>query len=716
MLELWGGIECTVNRLGGRYVDQIALTGHDRRADDLARIARLGMRTLRYPVLWERVVRDGWSWCDDRLAELRRLKIRPIVGLLHHGSGPPDTDLLDAALPQGLAAHAAAVAARYPWVEDWTPVNEPLTTARFSGLYGLWYPHGRDDRSFVAMLLNQIGAIRAAMAAIRDIIPTARLLQTEDLGHTHATAPLAYQAAFENARRWLSLDLLTGRVGRRHPLRRWLTENGACSRLLDTWAAEPLPPDIIGINHYLSSERFLDHRLELYPHDQHGGNGRDRYVDTLAIRRREVETRGIDRLLAAAWARYRLPLAITESHNGSTREEQARWLFEVWGAAKRLQRRRVDIRAVTAWAVFGSLDWDSLVTQMRGHYESGLFDVRAHSPRPTLLATMAQQLAAGQEPDHPVLAAPGWWRRPDRFLDGIPSPPAPGRPILVIGASGTLGQAFARICAMRGLAVRALSRAECDAVDPKQVRTVLAALRPWAVINTAGYVRVDDAEREPDLARLANVTAASALAAATADADLPLLTFSSDLVFDGRQPRPYVEGDKVNPLSIYGATKVEAESSVLASCKRALVVRSSAFFGPWDDWNFVTTALRRLRGEGRFEASRDHIVTPTYVPDLVERSLDLLIDGATGVWHLANSTPISWVELARQAAYRAGVDPEHVVGRSGQELGWTANRPRQSSLASERGHSLPSLDDALDRYIHAVSAIERERLNAGVVA
>ena len=104
------------------------------------------------------------------------------------------------------------------------------------------------------------------------------------------------------------------------------------------------------------------------------------------------------------------------------------------------------------------------------------------------------------------------------------------------------------------------------------------------------------------------------------------------------------------------------------------------------------------------------------MPDLVERSLDLLIDGATGVWHLANSTPISWVELARQAAYRAGIDPEHVVGRSGQELGWTANRPRQSSLASERGHSLPSLDDALDRYIHAVSAIEREGLNAGVVA
>jgi dTDP-4-dehydrorhamnose reductase len=709
MLELWGGIECTVNRLGDCYLDQVALTGHDRRADDLVRVARLGIGTLRYPVLWEHIVRDGWGWSDRRLNELHRLKIRPIVGLLHHGSGPPHTDLLDAALPEGLAAHAAAVAARYPWIDDWTPVNEPLTTARFSGLYGLWYPHARDDRSFVAMLLNQLAAIRAAMAAIRDIIPTARLVQTEDLGHTHATAPLAYQAAYENARRWLSLDLLTGRVGRRHPMRRWLTTNGACPCLLDRWEAEPLAPDIIGVNHYLSSERFLDHRLERYPHDQRGGNGRDSYVDTLAVRSREVETRGIERLLAAAWMRYRLPLAITESHNGSTREEQARWLFEVWGAAKRLRRRGVDIRAVTAWAVFGSVDWDSLVTQMRGHYESGLFDAQAPSPRPTLLAAMAQQLAAGQEPDHPVLTAPGWWRRPDRFLDGTPSPPVPGRPILIIGAAGTLGQAFARICATRGLAVRALSRADCDAADSKQVQTVLAALHPWAVINTAGYVRVDDAEREPELARLANVTAVSALAAATADADLPLLTFSSDLVFDGRLPRPYVERDKVNPLSIYGATKVEAESAVLATCNRALVVRSSAFFGPWDDRNFVTTALRRLHGEGRFEASRDHIVTPTYIPDVVERSLDLLIDGAAGVWHLANSTQISWVELARQAAHRAGFDPEHVVGRSGHELGWTADRPRQSSLASERGRTMPSLDDALDRYFHAVSRPRRHR-------
>ncbi|WP_206667357.1 hypothetical protein, partial [Salmonella enterica] len=67
---------------------------------------------------------------------MQRLKLRPIVGLVHHGSGPPHTHLLDPAFAAGLAAFAGEVARRFPWVEDYTPVNEPLTTARFSALYG----------------------------------------------------------------------------------------------------------------------------------------------------------------------------------------------------------------------------------------------------------------------------------------------------------------------------------------------------------------------------------------------------------------------------------------------------------------------------------------------------------------------------------------------------------------------------------------------------
>src|SRR3954452_13355596 len=111
----------------------------------------------------------------------------PIVTLCHHGSGPHYTNLLDDGFAPGVADHASAVAARYPWVRDWTPINEPLTTARFSALYGYWYPHAKDDGSFVRALLVECSAIRQAMRAIREVTPEAKLVQTEDMGRTYST-------------------------------------------------------------------------------------------------------------------------------------------------------------------------------------------------------------------------------------------------------------------------------------------------------------------------------------------------------------------------------------------------------------------------------------------------------------------------------------------------------------------------------------------------
>ena len=157
-LELWAAPEATVNRVGERYLDQIELSGFARRLDDLDRLASLGARRIRFPLLWERTERgDGsldFAWADARMARLRELGVEPIAGLLHHGSGPRHTSLLDPDFPAKLAAYARAVAERYPWVQAWTPVNEPVTTARFSGLYGLWYPHRADDRGFVRALMN----------------------------------------------------------------------------------------------------------------------------------------------------------------------------------------------------------------------------------------------------------------------------------------------------------------------------------------------------------------------------------------------------------------------------------------------------------------------------------------------------------------------------------------------------------------------------------
>ncbi|MGZ8394952.1 MAG: family 1 glycosylhydrolase, partial [Nitrospira sp.] len=305
-MQLWAGVECTVNRVGDRYFEQLGRTGHDQRIADLDRFASLGISAIRYPILWERTAPNGlssaaWDWADRRLNRLAELGISPIVGLLHHGSGPQNTSLLDPDFPARLAEFAAAVARRYPWVAAYTPVNEPLTTARFSGLYGHWYPHGKDDKSFLKALTIQCRAIVLSMKAIRTSNPTAQLVQTEDGGRTFSTPALTDQADMENNRRLLSYDLLTGRVDAQHPLLPYLHREGVTDADLTWFAAAGCPPDILGLNYYLTSDRMLDERLDRYPVWSHGGNEAQAYADVPAVRAWAGGIAGFNDLLWSLW-------------------------------------------------------------------------------------------------------------------------------------------------------------------------------------------------------------------------------------------------------------------------------------------------------------------------------------------------------------------------------------------------------------------------------
>lgn len=707
-IALWGGVECTINRVGERLFSQLDRSGHLARVHDLDAFAALGLRAVRQPVLWEQVEAHGrrrpdWTWPDACMARLRALALDPIVGLLHHGAGPRGTGLDDPAFPARLAAYARRVAERYPHARDWTPVNEPLTTARFSGLYGLWAPHGRDPPTFWRVLHNQCKGTVLAMRAIRAVHPGARLVQTDDLGRTWSVPRLAYQAGFNNHLRWLSWDLLAGRVDRTHPLYGWLTGAAGAAPAEIAWFGDhPCPPDLLGVNYYVTSERYLDDALDRYPPPMHGGNGRDRYVDVEAARVLDPPPPGLASLLQEAWQRYAIPIAITEVHLGGHREEQLRWLAETWEQACLARAAGVDLRALTLWALLGSHDWDCLLTDGRNRYESGVYDVGSGNPRPTALATMARSLARGQAPAHPVLSAPGWWRRPSRLLHAPPVAPvqeSAARPVIITGATGTLGRAFARICAGRGLAYRLLDRAGLDIADAAAIERSFERFRPWAVVNAAGYVRVDEAERDHARCFRENVEGPALLAAACARHGVALVTFSSDLVFDGRRDAPYVEDDAVAPLNVYGRSKARAEAMVLDRHPGALVVRTSAFFGPWDEHNFVRMLLRALRAGSCFDAASDVTVSPTYVPDLVHACLDLLVDGECGLWHLSNGEAVTWSELACRAAAAGTADPARVRARTAGELGWLAPRPAYSALGSERGCCMPGLDDALSRYV-----------------
>lgn len=712
-IELWAGPECTVNRIGDRFGSQLHATGHWERAGDLDHLAGLNLAAIRYPLLWEHVAPDraderDWRWADERLARLRALGIRPIAGLVHHGSGPRYTDLLDEGFATGLAEHARAAAERYPWIRDWTPVNEPLTTARFSALYGLWYPHRRDERSFWLALLNQIDGVRMAMAAIRSVIPGARLIQTDDLGRTYATATLKDQAAFDNARRWMGWDLLCGRVTAGHPLWRRLCALGLEDRLRHI-ADRPCPPDIIGINHYPTSDRFLDHRIQRYPPALRGGNGRQFYADIEAVRVIDPPAPGLSGALREAWARYGIPIAITEAHNGCTREEQMRWLAAAWDAATDARKDGVEIVAVTAWALYGSAGWDRLLTG-GGRYEPGIFDVRAGSPRPTAAAAMLRRLGDrhGGTAHHPVLAGEPWWRRRDRFAHvAVPRAapmrehrraPPPDRiepaPLLILGATGTLGQALARACRQRNIAHRLTGRDTLDLACRDSMAATLDALRPWGVINAAGWVRVDDAEDDPAACLAANAEGPIELAGECARRGIATVHFSSDLVFAAG---PCDEAAQTAPLGAYGRSKAALEAGIAGLAGEHLVLRTAAFFSPFDEHNFAWAVASALRKGERFSAVDDHIVSPTYVPHLCDAVLDLAIDGAKGLHHLTNGGALSWAEFAIRIAESCGLDTVLIDPIAGSQSGWRAARPVNAAL-SAKAAMLPPLDEAIHAF------------------
>lgn len=277
------------------------------------------------------------------------------------------------------------------------------------------------------------------------------------------------------------------------------------------------------------------------------------------------------------------------------------------------------------------------------------------------------------------------------------------RPIVITGGTGTLGSAFQRLCVERGLDVRVTRRDELDIANPESVRRALGKLRPWLLINTAGYVRVDDAEADHTRCHRENTLGPEILARACERDDVQLVSFSSDLVFDGDKASPYEEHDVAVPLGVYGRTKLEAEQRVLAACPSALVIRTSAFFGPWDRHNFVSHVLGELKDRREVHAAADVQVSPTYVPDLVHTTLDLAIDGERGLWHLANEGVTTWAAFGKLAAEIAGHDAGGVTAVPSASLGWTARRPRFSALTTARGAALPPLDDALRRYHLAVT-------------
>ena len=411
-LEVWGGIECTINRVGNEFRDQLQYSGHYSRRTDIRDIAQLNISSLRYPVLWERhqLSESGsidWRWVERQLNEIRENGITPIVGLLHHGSGPEFTNLLDPAFPEKFAKYAGMVAEKFPWINQYVPINEPLTTARFSALYGHWYPHEQSPSAFAKALINQLAGTVLAMQNIRKINPHAQFIQTEDITKVHSEPSLSYQADFENQRRWLTFDLLYGKVTPSTPMWTYLLSVGITRGELEFFIDNSCEPDMLGLNYYVTSERYLDSNVEQYAPELRGGNGIDEYVDTEAMR--VGKSAGPGYLMDEIWERYKKPMAMTEVQIACTSDEQIRWFADIWEACTEASARGIDIRAVTSWSLLGAYDWNSLLTKHDFVYECGAFEVNNGSISLTELGKAISSIGETGEFNYPEMISTGWW-------------------------------------------------------------------------------------------------------------------------------------------------------------------------------------------------------------------------------------------------------------------------------------------------------------------
>ena len=689
-VQLWAGAECTVNRVGDCYFDQMQRTGHDVRAEDLERLASLGVTRLRFPVLWERTAPRGlagpgaFAWSDVRIERLAALGIAPIVGLVHHGSGPADTGLCEAGFAHGLAKFAGQVAERYPQVDAYTPVNEPLTTARFSALYGLWYPHATDLGSFYRALVNEVLGTRLSMRAIRRVNPAAQLYVTEDIAAIFSTADLADQCRYENERRWLSLDLLFGRVDARHPLRRELEEHGVSPRQLDEWCSEPCAPDLVGVNYYVTSDRFLDTRLHRYPRELHGGNGRQTYVDVEAVRARPEGIVGHQAVLENVWNRYRAPCALTEVHLAGHREDQLRWLMEAWRGAEAARAGGADVRAVTVWSAFGAVGWNKLVTSASGEYEGGAYDVRSPEPRATAIVGLARCLARGDAVCPKPAQGPGWWRAASRLSYGLESraeAPTTRASVLVVGA-GAFARRAAEVCARRFpcIAAPTLGSALGELVSARRA--------PWAVIFA-----FDPTGRAPNVEGELDQHGPAILEHCAPE--LRVLAMSSAQVYDGWAPQPYSESDPAPAEGAGGWSQLEGK--VARAFPRALIVRSGLLMDTQRPDDSIGRILAALHAGRAVHIPEDALVSPTWTPHLVDAALDLTIDGERGIWHLVPGATCSRLELIRRLAACAGlpftvdVTPTPLLSARGP----------MRALTSERGWPLPSLEATIQTAVTA---------------
>jgi len=276
--------------------------------------------------------------------------------------------------------------------------------------------------------------------------------------------------------------------------------------------------------------------------------------------------------------------------------------------------------------------------------------------------------------------------------------------VLVTGAEGQLGRELAKAFG-DGDELVLCGRRRLDVTDAAQVRRVMAAEKPDAVIHAAAWTAVDLAESEPEEAFRVNALGTRNVAAAAAETGAAIAYGSTDYVFDGAPGRPLTELDPPNPLNVYGRTKLEGERFVRHLHGKWFIVRTSWLYGPGPD-NFIGKVLRAARDGREIRVVRDEIGSPTYAADLAAFLAALVRTNLYGVYHAANGGNCSRLEFAAEALRLAGMGHVPVVPIDAGELALPARRPKHSALESVmiRPAGLAPLPDWRDGLARCLAA------------
>ncbi len=337
-------------RYGGQRLDEYELTGHLRQwREDLARARDTGASAIRYGLPWYRVnpapgVFD-WTWADAAIGHLAgEAGMRIILDLIHYGT---PTWLAGAFADPGYSAaaaeYAAAVASRYRGaVAAYTPLNEPLVTASFCGLRGVWPPYLTGDHGWAQIVTAVADGVQASVHAIRDADPGAQIVHVEAVqAYQTSDESLTDELRMQQRRSELPTRLILGKVGPDDPMRAWLTRHGVSDAVLDRLAANAIGPDVIGLNYYpqLSCRELV------------------RLGDDVVHVAREGGTERLEQALRHWHAEYGTPLMITETAVEGNSDRQRAWLDDLVGCLQRLRRDGVAVLGLTWWPLVDFVDW-----------------------------------------------------------------------------------------------------------------------------------------------------------------------------------------------------------------------------------------------------------------------------------------------------------------------------------------------------------------------